>query len=258
MPAMPVFDAPAWRAPPGVRALLTMRDGGGGNGPWSSLNLATHVGDAPAAVAENRRRLRAAAGLPGEPCWLKQVHGIAVADLDVLPACSEPEADAAITTQPGTVCAVLTADCLPVLFAAGDGTVVGAAHAGWRGLAAGVLEQAVAAMRARVAPGIALQAFIGPAIGPRHFEVGPEVRDAFIRNDPKADAAFTPGRPGHWSCDLLRLARARLAALGVEDVTASERCTYEDEARCFSHRRDVQHRGLASTGRLAALIWRQP
>jgi hypothetical protein len=145
-----------------------------------------------------------------------------------------------------------------VLLAADNGTVVGAVHAGWRGLAAGVIEQGVAAMRARVAPGVALKACIGPAIGARHFEVGAEVREAFLRNDGSADAAFTPGNPGRWHCDLTQLARSRLAVLGVEDVTTSERCTYEDEARCFSHRRDVQHRGLPSTGRLAALIWRQP
>jgi hypothetical protein len=257
MDASLLFDAPRWRAPPGVHALFTTRNGGSSAAPCNSLNLATHVDDAPGAVAENRGRLRAAAALPSEPRWLRQVHGTAVVDLDVPAAGHEPEADAAITTQPGIVCAVLTADCLPVLLAADNGTVVGAAHAGWRGLAAGVIEQAVAAMRARVAPGVALTACIGPAIGPRHFEVGPEVRDAFLRNDAAANAAFTPGSPGRWYCDLVQLARSRLAALGVEDVTTSGRCTYEDEARCFSHRRDVQHRGLASTGRLAALIWRQ-
>lgn len=258
MPETPLFVAPAWRAPAGVRAMFTFREGGTSQAPWTSLNLATHVGDAPTAVAENRRRLAAAAELPSAPRWLRQVHGTAVADLDVLPAGSEPAADAAVTTQPGTVCVVLVADCLPVLLAAGNGTAVAAVHAGWRGLAAGVLEQAVAALRARIAPGVALQACIGPGIGPRQFEVGPDVRDAFLRSDAAADAAFVPGRPGHWSCDLPALARARLAALGIEDVVASDICTYEDETRCFSHRRDVQHRGLASTGRLAALIWRQP
>ncbi len=222
-----------------------------------TLNLALHVGDAPQSVVENRRRLRSAAGLPEEPRWLRQVHGIAVADLDVLPEAHIPDADAAVTTRRGAVCAVLTADCLPVLFAAADGAAVAAAHAGWRGLAAGVLEAAVAAVRARIAPGVGLMSWIGPAISARHFEVQDDVRDAFLATDPGSAAAFTHGRAGHWQCDLPQLARRRLAALGVADGGGDARCTYAEEARFFSHRRDVQHRGLAGTGRSATLIWRQ-
>jgi YfiH family protein len=246
-----------WQAPPGVHALITMRAGGVSAAPLDALNLATHVGDAPEAVQENRRRLRAAAGLPHEPRWLRQVHGIEVADLDAQAPGSEPEADAAVTTHAGTVCAVLTADCLPVLFAARDGSAVAVAHAGWRGLAAGVLDVTVAALRTRVAPGVALMSWIGPAISVRHFEVRDDVRQAFLAQDPDNAAAFVRGRDGHWQCDLPRLARHRLALLDVTDIGGSDCCTYAEEARFFSHRRDVQHRGLATTGRIAALIWRQ-
>jgi len=246
-----------WQAPPGVQALITMRAGGVSAAPMDTLNLATHVGDAPEAVQENRRRLRVAADLPSEPRWLRQVHGIAVADLDAQSPGSEPEADAAVTTRAGTVCAVLTADCLPVLFTASDGSAVAVAHAGWRGLAAGVLDRTVAALRARVAAGVALLSWIGPAIGVRHFEVRDDVRQAFLDADPHNAVAFARGRDGHWQCDLPYLARRRLAALDVAGIGGSECCTYAEEARFFSHRRDVQHRGCPTTGRMAALIWRQ-
>lgn len=253
----PQLSAAQWRAPSGVRALVTQRAGGISTAPCDSLNLATHVGDQPEAVAENRRRLRAAAQLPQEPRWMRQVHGVAVADLDALPEGHEPETDAAITSRTGTVCAVLTADCLPVLFAAADGSAVAAAHAGWRGLAAGVLDSTVAALRARTAAGVELLCWIGPGISARHFEVQDDVREAFVSADPQATAAFERGRDGHWQCDLPQLARQRLARLGVASVEGGRDCTYADEARFFSHRRDVQHRGLASTGRIATLIWRQ-
>jgi YfiH family protein len=249
--------AVGWQAPPGVQALITMRAGGVSAAPMDALNLATHVGDEPAAVRENRRRLRAAAGLPREPRWLRQVHGTEVADLDAPAVDSEPEADAAVTIRPGTVCAVLTADCLPVLFAASDGSAVAVAHAGWRGLAAGVLDRTVAALRARIAPGVALMSWIGPAISARYFEVRDDVRQAFLATDPEDAVAFARGRDGHWQCDLPRLARRRLATLDVTDIGGSDCCTYAEEARFFSHRRDVQHRGLATTGRIASLIWRQ-
>jgi YfiH family protein len=247
-----------WHAPTGVRALATTRVGGVSAAPLDTLNLAIHVGDLPEAVAENRRRVRTAAGLAGEPRWLSQVHGTTVADLDALSKGSVPQADAAVTARSDTVCAVLTADCLPVVFAAADGSVVGAAHAGWRGLAAGVLEATVAALRARATPGTALRCWIGPGIGTAHFEVGAEVRAAFLAADPGGGAAFEPGRDGRWQCDLVQLAQRRLAALGVTDVGGGKWCTYADQARFYSHRRDVQHRGLASTGRFATLIWRQP
>jgi YfiH family protein len=226
-----------WRPVPGVRALCTTRDT-----------------DLARGMAENRRRLVNAAGLPAEPRWLRQVHGTTVVDLDADPD-AEPVADAAVTSVPGTVCAVLTADCLPVLLTASDGSLVGAAHAGWRGLAAGVIENTVRAMRAR-APDAALLAFLGPAISAAHFEVGPEVREAFLTSDPAAAAAFRQDEGDRWSCDLYVLARQRLAALGIGAVSGGGLCTYADESRFFSHRRDVQHRGLDGTGRMAALIWR--
>lgn len=191
--------------------------------------------------------------LPGEPHWLQQVHGTVVADLDVEPGVVT--ADAAISATPGTVCAVRTADCLPVLFAAVDGSIVGAAHAGWRGLAAGVIENTVAALRRR-APHVPLLAFLGPAISVAHFEVGDEVRAAFLAAGPAAATAFHAGADGRWQCDLFALACQRLAALGITDVTGGGCCTYADEQRFFSHRRDVQHRHLDSTGRMASLIWR--
>lgn len=246
-----------WRAPPGVRAMFTTRAGGISAAPLDSLNLAQHVGDSPAAVVENRRRLRLAAELPSEPRWLRQVHGIEVADLDVLPLAEVPQADASVTSRPGTICAVLTADCLPVLLASADGLIVGAAHAGWRGLAAGVLEAVVAAARARTPRGVGLTFWLGPAISARHFEVQADVRDAFVASEPQDATAFAPGRPGHWQCDLPRLARRRLTALGVADGGGGNRCSYGEDTDFYSHRRDVQHRGLATTGRFATLIWRQ-
>jgi polyphenol oxidase len=205
------------------------------------------------AICTDRSADLSALHLPAAPRWLQQVHGTAVADLDAEQGVVT--ADAAISTTAGTVCVVRTADCLPVLFSAVDGSVVGVAHAGWRGLAAGVIENTVAALRRR-APDVPLLAFLGPAISVAHFEVGSEVRDAFLAAGAAAGAAFTAGRSGRWQCDLYLLARQRLAALGVSAVAGGGLCTYGDEARFFSHRRDVQHRRLDSTGRMAALIWR--
>ena len=229
--------AAEWCPAPGVRALCTTR----------SIDLARPM-------ADNRRRLAAELDLPAEPRWLHQVHGAAVVDLD---ADSQPEAvaDAAVSRARGTVCAVLTADCLPVLFAASDGSIVGAAHAGWRGLAGGVIENTVGTLRA-LAPGASLQAFLGPAISAAHFEVGPEVRDAFLASDAAATDAFQRGVGDRWSCDLYKLAHQRLAALGIVAISGGGLCTYAEDSRFFSHRRDVQHRGLDGTGRMAALIWR--
>lgn len=232
---------PDWPAPPNVRALLTTRAGGVSRGPYASLNLADHVGDDPAAVAENRRRLRE--HLPAEPRWLKQVHGIRC--MDAASSDDDP-ADAALARQPGTVCAVLTADCLPVLLCDTTGSVVAAAHAGWRGLAAGVIEATVAAMNT---PGHGLLAWLGPAIGPQHFEVGEEVRAAFLAHDPEAAAAFVAGQPGKWWCDLYMLTRQRLAALDIRRVAGADFCTFGDSQRFYSYRRD------AVTGRMASLIW---
>jgi YfiH family protein len=227
---------PDWQGPRGVRALVTTR----------------HAGD----LAQIRSLLPQ---LPAPPRWLRQVHGVAVADLDMLPpAAAEPVADASVTARPGVVCVVRTADCLPVLLAAADGSAVAAAHAGWRGLAAGVLENTVQALAARATPGTQFTAWLGPAIGPGRFEVGEEVRDAFLAADAGAGEAFVPGRHGRWMCDLYLLARRRLGALGITDVSGGGGCTYADEARFYSHRRDVQHRGLAATGRMASFVWMEP
>jgi YfiH family protein len=187
----PEFIVPDWPAPPGVRALQSTRTGGVSRGPYESLNLGDHVGDDPADVAANRARL--AAFLPGEPLWLKQVHGVAVAD--ALADGPGAEADAAIARQGGRVCVVMTADCLPLLLCDRAGTVVAAVHAGWRGLAAGVVEAAVAAMGR---PGSELLAWLGPAIGPEAFEVGEEVRAAFLARDPGAAEAFVARGGGKW------------------------------------------------------------
>lgn len=247
MTAPPLFITPDWPAPPGVRALCTLRRGGVSAGPLQSLNFGTAVGDSPQALAENRRRLVLAAGLPAEPRWLRQVHGTVVADLDE-PAPPEA-ADAAVTRSRGVVCAVLTADCLPLLLARTDGSAVAAVHAGWRGLAAGVVEAALARLTAPAASEIV--AWLGPAIGPANFEVGDEVRAAFVGNDEGADACFIPNARGRWQCDLYGLARRKLAKQGVSAIFGGEHCAFAETERFFSHRRD---KGV--TGRMATLIWR--
>ena len=235
-----------WRLPTGVHAAFTTRVGGVSLPPWDSFNVASHVGDAPQDVTANRARLKTLLALPSEPAWLNQVHGTAVADLD-----SQPEgvitADAAATRQAGGVCVVMVADCLPVLFASRDGRRIAAAHAGWRGLASGVLEQTVAALGVR---GEVLSAWLGPAISKEHFEVGDEVRAAFVDADSGAADAFVRNASGRWQADLVELARRRLAALGVTDVSGGQWCTYADRKQFYSHRRD------GKGGRHAALIWR--
>jgi len=245
---------PEWTAPARVRAAFTLRSGGVSAPPFDSLNVGVHVGDAPQAVAENRRRLRAQLHLPAEPAWIEQVHGTDVLDLDTAPMASgaagreatHHTADAIVTRSAGRVCVVQVADCMPVLFAAADGSAVAAAHAGWRGLAAGVLEATVARLGAE--PG-RLLAWLGPSIGAAHFEVGDEVRAAFTAQDTGAAPAFVANARGRWQCDLTALARRRLAALGVTMVFGGSWCTYGDPRRFFSYRRD--HR----CGRMAALIW---
>lgn len=238
---------PHWPVPLAVHAAFTLRAGGASDAPFDSLNVATHVGDSPPAVLENRRRLRERLRLPAEPAWLEQVHGSRVADLDADEGAGigPAAADAGFTRRTGTVCVVQVADCLPVLLAARDGGAVAAAHAGWRGLAAGVLEAAVTALG--VAPG-ALSAWLGPCIGFEHFEVGEEVRSAFLAQDEAAASAFVANARGRWQCDLAALARRRLAILGVTSVFGSGSCTYADR-RFFSYRRD------GKCGRMAALIW---
>ncbi|HEY6824691.1 MAG TPA: peptidoglycan editing factor PgeF [Steroidobacteraceae bacterium] len=245
---------PEWPAPGNVHAVFTLRGGGVSAPPFDSLNVGAHVGDEVQAVEQNRRLIRAALRLPAEPVWMEQVHGVEVLDLDVEVAQGDaanagiPSADAAITRSAGRVCVVQVADCLPVLLAARDGSAVAAAHAGWRGLAAGVLEATV--RRLGVEPA-RLIAWLGPGIGAAHFEVGEEVRSAFVAQDAAAARAFRGNPRGRWQCDLVILARARLAALGVTAVFGGEWCTYADAARFFSYRRDGR------CGRMAALIWRE-
>ena len=252
---------PDWPAPANVRAAVTTRVGGVSHSPYDSFNLATHVGDDSTAVRENRARLRTALALPAEPLWLKQVHGVAV--VDAAQDGTEPEADGAFVTQPGAVCAVLTADCLPVLLCNREGTKVAALHAGWRGLAGGVIEAGVKAMGI---PGNELLAWLGPAIGPESFEVGPEVRTAFMRppgmaevrktqeqffrqHDAQAAQAFRGASEGKYLADIYQLARLRLQHLGVTAVYGGGFCTVTERARFFSYRRD------GVTGRMASLIW---
>ncbi|MFA5941684.1 MAG: peptidoglycan editing factor PgeF [Sinimarinibacterium sp.] len=233
-----------WPAPSRIRACQTLRCDGCSAAPYDSFNLAAHVGDDPSAVARNRQALRAALQLPSEPRWLRQVHGT---DVAALPAPGpEPLADAAWTRQPGVVCAVLTADCLPVLLCSDDGSVVAAAHAGWRGLANGVLEETLAALPL---PAQRVHAWLGAAIGPAAFEVGPEVRRSFVDRDAAARDCFAPGAGDRWFADLYALARLRLHRLGVQSIDGGGACTHRDVARYFSHRRD------GACGRMASLIW---
>lgn len=245
---------PDWPAPPGVLGFVTGRAGGVSRGPWGldgdrpgGLNLGARCGDDPEAVRENRRRL--AAALPSEPVWLRQVHGVAV-HVARGPLEDEPVADAVVTDRPGLVLSVLTADCLPVMFADDRGRAVGVAHAGWRGLSADVLERTVEAMRALLPSGAVLQAWMGPAIGQSAFEVGDEVLEAFVSPDSGAREGFAPGvRPGKWQADLYLLARRRLAAVGVARIDGGGFCTFTDSGRFWSYRR------RADSGRMASLIW---
>jgi len=235
---------PDWPAPAAVRAVCTTRRGGVSVAPYASMNPADHVGDAPVAVMRNRNLLVTQLALPSAPRWLNQVHGRGAVHLDRVEGV--PEADAAWTGTPGVVCVVLTADCLPVLLCDEGGSCVAAVHAGWRGLAAGVIEQTVADLP--VAPE-RLLAWLGPAIGPRAFVVGDEVRDTFTAGHPSADAAFRPATAGGWHADLYRLARQRLDLLGVGRVSGGGWCTFREQERFFSYRRD------GATGRMASLIW---
>lgn len=237
---------PDWPAPARVRAAVTTRAGGISPQPYASLNLGVHVGDELNRVLQNRERLRSALQLASEPVWLKQVHGTVVAQLPAAP--DTLEADASCTATAGAVCAILTADCLPVLFCDDAGTVVGAAHAGWRGLLAGVLENTVQAMHR---PASQLMAWLGPAIGPQAFEVGSEVREAFVARDPAAAQAFVAGAPGKYWADLYLLARQRLQQRGMTRVYGGDLCTVRDAERFYSFRRD------GVTGRMASLIWLQ-
>lgn len=236
--------SPDWPLPPNVRAAVTLRNGGVSSNGYASLNPALHVGDDPQAVAANRRIIRDSLNLPAEPVWLNQVHGTQVVRAEHVTELTD--ADASVSHEPGVVCAVLTADCLPVLFCGDEGTVIAAAHAGWRGLHAGVLQQTVATMRCH-----RISAWLGPAIGPNCFEVGDEVYQAFIELHPNRATAFTAQSEQKWLADLYQLARLQLAELGIDQVYGGELCTVSDAERFYSYRRDG-----AKTGRMASLIWR--
>lgn len=235
---------PDWPVAARVRAVTTTRQGGVSRGCYASMNPADHVADDPAAVMANRETLQQVLNLSGQPVWMQQVHGTGVVNAATVGI--SPEADAAWCSQPGVVCAVLTADCLPVLLADSAGQCVAAIHAGWRGLAAGVIEQAVMAMGR---PGETLLAWLGPAIGPSVYQVGDEVRDTFMAHDQKAAGAFRQGPDGAWFADLYQLARQRLAACRVTAVYGGGYCSFTDSKRFYSYRRD------GVTGRMATLIW---
>lgn len=235
------FIRPDWPAPGNVCALSTTRRGGTSTGPYASLNLGEHVGDDPRTVAANRARLQKSLGR-AMPRWLQQVHGLRVMhDGDTTHA----PADAAVTTRHGVACTIMTADCLPVIFCDEAGTRVAAAHAGWRGLSAGILEATLEAMATTD-----VLAWLGPAIGPKAYEVGEEVRQAFVAHSADAAKAFAPGKaPGKWWCDLYMLARQRLQAAGVKTIYGGDFCTSTEKERFFSFRRDGR------CGRMATLVW---
>lgn len=235
---------PDWPLPAHVHAATTLRGGGASTGSYASLNPASHVNDDESHVRANRQIIRDMLQLPKEPVWLQQVHGTCVINADQ--AQGLEEADASYTDQSGTVCAVLTADCLPVLFCGDQGNVIAAAHAGWRGLQAGILIETLRAMACRD-----VSVWLGPAIGAHNFEVGDEVRNAFIANDLKAADAFKGNGTGKWLADIYRLARLQLTELGVDRIYGGNFCTVTDAQRFYSYRRDG-----AATGRMASLIWR--
>lgn len=247
----PDWIAPDWPAAPGVRAACSGRSGGVSTGPYGSLNLGQHVGDDPALVAENRRRF--ATALDARPVFLNQVHGTGVVRLDAATA-DGTEADACWTTDRRMGCTIMVADCLPVLLADAGGRVAGAAHCGWRGLAGGVLEALWSAMLPELdaSPGDAV-AWLGPCIGPAAFEVGPEVREAFVARDPGAVGCFRPHASGKFLGDLPALARRRLDGLGFTSIHGNDGgtawCTVANPSRFFSHRRD------RPGGRFAATCW---
>lgn len=234
---------PSWIAPPGVCAFTTTRTGGVSQAPFDSLNLALHVGDDPAQVARNRELLQRALNLPAEPCWINQTHDT---DVVTLESDSSRDADAAITRLPGIVAVVMTADCLPILICNRDGSEVAAVHAGWRGLQAGVVQGALARMKSSTEQ---LQAWIGPGISRDNFEVGGEVRAAFIDSMQDVESFFTENRKGHWLCDLAGLAEQVLKKQCVVDVYRDPGCSFRDDDKFFSYRRNT------ITGRMASLIW---
>jgi hypothetical protein len=243
------YLTPQWDAPPNIHAAMTLRTGGVSTGEFASLNPATHVNDDVNAVRENRAIIKQMLDLPSEPVWLEQVHSNSVVNLD-LPDFKNleglPIADASFTTQSGLVCAVLTADCLPLAFCSQDGQKIAAVHAGWKGLLAGIITNTVAALETNE-----LLVWLAPAIGAEKFEVGEEVRDLFIAKNPDFANAFHPHyTPQKWLADIYQLARIELASLGVTQIVGGEFCTVSDPARFYSYRRDN------ITGRMATLIWK--
>jgi len=238
---------PDWPAPPRVHAFVTTRSGGVSQGEYASMNLSASGGDDPVFVARNRAIVREL--LPAEPRWLAQVHGVDVVEVDDGSSETRPRADASVAHGPNRVCTVLTADCMPLLLCDTKGEAVAVAHAGWRGLAAGILEATIAAMRV---PAVDLSVWVGPAIGPRAFEVGPDVYAAYCGTDPGASEFFSPLREYKWLADLPGIARRRLAASGVHDVSVDGACTFTESARFFSYRRDKR------SGRMALVAWLAP
>lgn len=247
IPTADAVIAPDWPAPPRVHALATTRRlPGNSTPPYDAFNLGLRSGEDEATVRANRRLLQRAFALPAPPRWMQQVHGDRVLRMTAEVPDDEPQADAAFTSEPGVVLAIQTADCLPILLCADDGAEIAAIHAGWRGLAAGVIEACVQRLATKPSR---LLAWLGPAIGPASYEIGEEVRAAFLAHDARAGEAFEPTRPGHWRCDLYALARQRLTALGVIRIFGGGFDTFAD-ARFYSYRRDG-----ARSGRMASLIW---
>lgn len=240
---------PDWPAPGNVKALFTTRNGGVSGGPYASFNLGDHVGDDPAAVEQNRSLLCQI--LPGKPRWLKQVHGTTSVRIDDYDCSALCDGDAAFSRCAGNICAVLVADCLPILLCNHAGTLAGVIHAGWRGMVGGVIERMLSEISRADGIDLRIMAWLGPAIGPRHFEVGEEVRQAFIEHDRRSAIAFRPHHThnGKWFADLFMLARQRLTEAGVTEVYGGGECTFSNPEKFFSYRRD------GSTGRMAGLIW---
>lgn len=237
------FLAADWPAPHQVEAYTTLRCGGYSRGDYDSFNIAMHVGDNPDHVVANRDLLKQELALPNDPLWLHQVHGTRVIEAG---QCQDPRADGMVCFGPGKVCAVLTADCVPVFFCDRDATRVGIAHAGWRGLAAGIIEETITALQCCASE---LMVWLGPAIGPHAYQVGDEVREVFVANDDIYAPAFLPDGLGTWRADLYCIVHKLLVAAGVEDIHGGGCCTYTDSQRFYSFRRDNR------TGRMASLIW---